>query len=277
MDIYAEVTARIIEQMEKGNIPWRKPFISGTHGAISFETGKPYSLLNQMMLGKPGEYLTFKQIQKHGGKVRKGEKAQIIVFWKWLEKPSEDDPETLVHIPFLQYFNVFHNDQTEGIKPRHTQPLPNVARPDQTADAIISDYLSRSGVTMKHETSDRAYYQPSTDSITLPLMAQFKSTAEYYSTVFHELSHSSGHESRLNRISHAAFFGSSDYSREELTAEIASSALVNHCGLETPESFQNNTAYVQSWLKVLQGDKRFIVSAAGAADKAVHMILGQCS
>lgn len=130
---------------------------------------------------------------------------------------------------------------------------------------------------MKNEAIDRAYYQPSTDSITLPLMAQFKSTAEYYSVLFHELSHSTGHESRLNRISRTTFFGSSDYSREELTAEIASSALVNHCGLETPESFQNNTAYVQSWLKVLQGDKRFIVSAAGAADKAVQMILGHCS
>ena len=274
-DLYQAITDRIIKELETGVIPWCKPWISGTQGAISYETGKPYSLLNQMMLGKPGEYLTFAQIQKQGGKVKKGEKAQMVVFWKWIEKESAENPEEVETFPILKYFNVFHIDQTEGIKPRHSKHLPDTAAADQTADAIIADYLTRSGVTVKHETSDRAYYQPSTDSVTLPIMAQFKNTAEYYSTAFHELTHSTGHESRLNRISRAAFFGSSEYSREELTAEIGASALVNHCGLETPESFRNNAAYVQSWLRVLQGDKRFIVAAAGAAEKAVKLVLGE--
>lgn len=100
------------------------------------------------------------------------------------------------------------------------------------------------------------------------------STAEYYSTVFHELAHSSGHPSRLNRLNNAAFFGNDEYSKEELCAEIAAAALVNHVGLETSNSLRNNVAYIQNWLRVLKDDKKFIISAAGKAEKAVNLILG---
>ena len=100
-------------------------------------------------------------------------------------------------------------------------------------------------------------------------------TAEYYSTAFHEMTHSTGHTSRLNRLDKTAFFGSEAYSKEELIAEIGAATLVNHAGLETPDSFRNNAAYIQNWLSVLQNDKRFIVSAAGKAEKAVNMILGE--
>ena len=104
---------------------------------------------------------------------------------------------------------------------------------------------------------------------------QFVSTAEYYSTAFHEVVHSTGHQSRLNRLNSAAFFGTEEYSKEELVAEIGASALVNHVGLETSTSFRNNAAYIQNWLSVLKDDKRFIVSAAGKAEKAVNLILNQ--
>lgn len=107
------------------------------------------------------------------------------------------------------------------------------------------------------------------------ILNQFINTAEYYSTVFHELTHSTGHEKRLNRLNRAAFFGTDDYGKEELVAEIGAATLVNHVGLETPASFRNNTAYVQNWLKVLKNDKRFIVSAAVKAEKAVNLILNQ--
>ena len=126
-----------------------------------------------------------------------------------------------------------------------------------------------------HEEGDRAFYRPATDSITLPHMAQFTATAEYYSTAFHELTHSTGHESRLNRLEKTAFFGTEAYSKEELIAEIGAATLVNYAGLETSNSFRNSAAYVQNWLKVLSDDKRFIVSAAGKAEKAVALILGQ--
>ena len=272
MDIYKEVTDRIIAELEKGIIPWEKPWIANGN-CISHATGKAYSLLNQMLLGRPGEYVTFKQVQQEGGKVKKGEKASIVVFWKWIE---EKDPETeeVKQIPFLRYYNVFHIDQCEGLKARHTNAMPNTASADQTADAIITAYCEREGVKLIHEEGDRAFYRPATDCITLPHMAQFTATAEYYSTAFHELTHSTGHASRLNHLEKVAFFGTEAYSKEELVAEIGASALVNHAGLETSRSLRNSVAYIQNWLTVLKNDKRFIVSASGKAEKAVNLILG---
>ena len=152
--------------------------------------------------------------------------------------------------------------------------LPDCVAADQKAESIICDYLKTSGVKLEHMEGDRAFYRPSDDSITLPLLAQFKETAEYYSTAFHELIHSTGHSKRLNRIAGTAYFGSEAYSKEELVAEIGASALVNAAGLETAASFRNNAAYVQNWLTVLKSDKRFIVNAAGKAEKAVALILG---
>lgn len=272
MDIYAEITSRIIEQMEQGIIPWQKPWYNSGN-AISHSTGKPYSLLNQMLLGKPGEYVTFKQCQQEGGKVRKGEKASMVVFWKRVEQEDEETGE-IKSILFLRYYNVFHIDQCEGLTAKHIQPLPDVVNPNQTADKIISAYCIREGVQVQHQDGNRAFYRPSVDSITLPNMAQFIETAEYYSTAFHELVHSTGHSKRLNRIDSTAYFGSEAYSKEELVAEIGAAALVNHAGLETSASFRNNAAYIQNWLTVLKNDKRFIVSASGKAEKAVNLILG---
>ena len=273
MDIYAEITNRIMEQMENGVIPWRKPWVAAG-SAISHATGKSYSLLNQMLLGRPGEYLTFKQVQAEGGKVRKGAKAQMVVFWKWITV-TDDETQEEKEVPILRYYNVFHIDQCEGLKAKHMPELPNTANAHEIAEQIINSYTQREGVAHHQSEGDRAFYRPSSDSITVPHMAQFTATAEYYSTVFHEMVHSTGHAKRLNRIDKTAFFGSEAYSKEELIAEIGASALVNHVGLETEASFRNNTAYVQNWLTVLQNDKRFIVSAAGKAEKAVHMILGE--
>lgn len=240
MDIYAEITNRMIAEMEQGIIPWRKPWMAAGR-AISHTTGKAYSLLNQMLLGRPGEYLTFNQCQQEGGHIRKGEKARIVVFWKWLEKKDEETEE-VTQVPYLRYYNVFHIDQCEG-------------------------------VAIEHRAGDSAFYQPATDRIVLPLLAQFAETAEYYGTAFHEMVHSTGHAKRLARLDTTANFGGEEYSKEELIAEIGSAALVHHAGLETASSFRNSTAYVQNWLQVLKDDKRFIVSAAGKADKAVNYIL----
>ena len=272
MDIYAEITNRIISEMETGIIPWQKPWVA-SGGCVSYATGKPYSLLNQMLLGRPGEYATYQQVQAAGGYVRRGEKAHMVVFWKFLQKEDEETGE-VKEIPFLRYYNVFHIDQCEGLKAKHSKPLPQSAEADQKAEAIICGYLKSSGVRMTHQQGDRAFYRPSDDTITLPLLAQFHEASEYYSTAFHELIHSTGHSKRLNRLDKTAFFGSEAYSKEELIAEIGASALVNLAGLETAASFRNNAAYVQNWLQVLKSDKRFIVSASGKAEKAVALILG---
>lgn len=270
-DIYKTITDRIIAALEQGDIPWNRPWVAAG-AAVKHASGEPYSLLNQLLLNRPGEYLTFKQIQQEGGKVRKGEKASMVVFWKWVEK-KEEDSEEIKKIPFLKYYNVFHVDQCEGIKPKHTAENPNVVEADANAENLIAEYVARTGLSVVHEQGDKAYYSPARDVVVLPKAEQFKSTAEYYSTAFHELVHSTGHESRLNRIAHVAAFGSEDYSKEELVAEIGSATLVNHVGLETDGSFRNSAAYVQNWLKVLKNDKRLIVSAAGKAEKAVNFIL----
>ena len=275
MDIYAAVTDRIIAQMEQGVFPWQKPWVSNGK-AVSHATGKPYSLLNQMLLERPGEYLTFKQCQEAGGKVKRGEKASMVVFWKWIEQEDSETGE-IKEVPFLRYYNVFHIDQCEGIAARYTTEAtsPDGASTVEAAQHIIYEYISREGVKLSHSEGDRAFYRPSTDEIVLPTRKQFVSTAEYYSTVFHEIVHSSGHPSRLNRLDKVAAFGSDVYSKEELVAEIGAAALVNHVGLETSTSLRNNAAYIQNWLQVLKGDKRFIVSAAGKAEKAVNLILNQ--
>lgn len=253
-DIYAAVTDRIVQQLEKGVVPWRKPWTGVRSGAISGATGKPYSLLNQMLLAKDGEWYTWNQIQALGGKVRKGEKSSMVVFWK--QTPVKDeDPATGEQIermiPVLKYFNVFHIDQLDGIEAKTIDPETIDPATDTAADAIIAGYLQRSGVELEHRKGDEAFYSPSVDRVVLPLREQFPSMAEYYSTAFHELTHSTGHSSRLDRISRRAFFGNEDYSREELVAEIGAAALLNHCGIETADSFKNSAAYIQSWLRAL--------------------------
>ena len=273
MDIYATITDRMIAEMEQGIIPWKKPWMASGL-AVSHTTGKPYSLLNQMLLGRAGEYLTFKQVQTEGGYVRKGEKSSIVCFWKFIEQEDEETGE-IKQVPFLRYYNVFHVDQCEGIRAKYVRELTESASPDETAESLISGYIAREGVTLEHQEGNRAYYQPSTDTVVLPLMKQFAESSEYYSTAFHELTHSTGHMKRLARIDSPAAFGSESYSKEELIAELGASALVHHCKLETPSSFRNNTAYIQNWLQVLKNDKRFIVSAAGKAEKAVNLILGE--
>ena len=276
-DIYSAITDRIIVALEEGNIPWNKPWTGGNSGCISYSTGRPYSLLNHLLLGgQSGEYITFKQATLAGGHIRKGEKSKYVVFWKPYEKVDEETGEITQHF-YLRYYNVFHLDQVEGISPRwavSVRPETDL-EPDAAADAIIRDYKDRSGITLQITESDRAYYQPSTDTVVVPQLSQYQKQEEFYSTLFHELAHSTGHHSRLNRISDVAAFGSHEYSKEELCAELGAAFLVNHCGLESESSFRNSAGYIQGWLKALKNDIHLIVSAAGAAEKAVNLILNK--
>ena len=272
MDIYAAVTERIIEQMEQGIIPWQKPWISNSK-AISHATGKPYSLLNQLMLGRPGEYLTFKQCQEAGGKVKKGEKASMVVFWKWIEQEDEETHEKK-EVPFLRYYNVFHIDQCEGIKPKFDKELKVYDNdPIEAAENIVKTYFDREACTLNVYQSAQAFYSPSTDSVTVPQMSQYEVKEEYYSTLFHEMIHSTGHESRLARIVKVAAFGSEDYSKEELVAEMGAAMLVSTAGIECEKAFRNSVGYLQGWLKALSNDNKLIVLAAGKAEAAVKYIL----
>ena len=219
--------------------------------------------------GRGGEYVTFQQAQKEGGRVKKGEKSSMVVFWKWQTVEDEDTGEEK-DVPFLRYFNVFHIAQCDGIAPKFRASEPQIITPaaaNDAAEAVIHDYIAASGVKLISRESSEAFYRPSTDTVVLPLIKQFGDTAEYYSTAFHELTHSTGHPKRLNRITETARFGSASYSREELCAELGASFLLNRLSIETPGSFRNNAAYINHWLGVLKEDKRLLVSAAGQADK----------
>lgn len=277
MDIYAEVTERIIQQIEQGEIPWEKPWV-GNDSIISHATGKAYSLLNQILLGKPGEYATFKQVQDEGGHVKKGAKSKPVVFWKILEKENEDGE--IESIPYLKYSRVFHLDDCEGVKPKYSkEELLHDNQQIENAQKVLDDYIQREGISFEHSDNGGAYYRPSTDSIHLPLMKRFVGSAEYYNTAFHECVHSTGHFKRLNRsgIMEVAMFGSMEYSKEELIAEIGACSLVHTLGFETKNTFRNNAAYMQNWLKALKGDKRMLIVASSAANKAVDFILGKKS
>ena len=276
MDIFATVTDRIISALEHGTIPWHKPW-TGNSGCISYSTGKPYSLLNHILLGGiSGEYITFKQCSLAGGYIRKGEKSKFVVFWKPYTKENPDTGEEETHF-ILRYYNVFHLDQCEGVSPKWAVSVRSGSdlKPDAAADAIIQDYKDRSGITLRITESDRAYYQPSTDTVVVPQLSQYQKQEEFYSTLFHELTHSTGHQSRLNRITDIAAFGSEQYSREELCAELGSAFILNRCGLETTDSFRNSAGYIQGWSKALKDNKRLIVSAAGQAERAVNLILNR--
>ena len=278
--VYEMVTERIIEQLKNGIIPWEKPWTGIKSGAYNRISKKSYSLLNQMLLKHDGEYATFKQWQDLGGHVRKGEKSEIVVFWKIqsVETENEDGTKEVKQIPLLRYFNVFHISQVDGVEPLQADDIKEI-EPIEHADSILHDYWTREGITVEHVASDKAYYSPALDIIHLPLFEQFKEANEYYSTAFHESVHSTMKESRCNRAEERkdklVAFGSGEYSKEELVAELGSASLMNIIGIETKRSFRNSSAYIQNWLSVLQNDVKFIVSASSKAEKAVKYILNE--
>lgn len=267
-NVYEIVTNRIIEQLEKGVIPWEKPWTGIRSEAYNRITKRSYSLLNQMLLKYDGEYATFKQWQELGGHVRKDEKSEIVVFWKMLpvEEENKEGEKVKKTIPLLRYYNVFHISQVEDIEPLPKEELKEI-EPIEEVEKILIDYVTREGIKLEHTASNEAYYRPSTDTIHLPLMEQFKNITEYYGTFAHEAIHSTMTTSRCNRKEDNKLVA------EELVAEIGRANILNILGIETNHSFRNTTAYIQSWLQVLKNDVKFIVSASSKAEKATKYIL----
>ena len=283
-NIYQIVTDRICEQLNKGIIPWNRPWTGVADGAISYTTRKPYSLLNQMLLGEDGEYITFNEVAKLGGKVKKDAKSQMVVFFKRYIKeesginPDTGEEENKEKISFaLRYYNVFNIKDCEGI-PAKTREEKRLFTEDKTGEEVISEYINReasNGFKFENIKGNRAYYSPSLDKVVLPLKEQFEREGEYYSTAFHEIAHSTLKECRCNRKQkETVHFGDEDYSKEELVAEITSANICSVTGIETASTFQNSVAYIQSWLRALQNDTKMIVFASSQAEKATRYILG---
>lgn len=286
--IYTMITERIMKELEQGIIPWQKPWSGCKGGAYNYKSGKTYCLMNQFILKHRDGYLTFNQCKAMGGKVKKGAKAEVV--FEWIVKsyqakdgngnPAVDDngnPVLKKHIS-LTYDRVFWIGDCENLPARKQGEEKEALEPIEAAEDIIFDYVKRSGVKYYSEASDRAYYSPTRDTVVVPDITQYEIVEEYYSTAFHELTHSTGHKSRLDRFgvgSGAAAFGSETYSKEELVAEIGAATLVNIAGIESEKSFRNSAAYIQNWLKRLQDDPKLIVSASARAEKAVDLILGK--
>ena len=284
-NVYQMVTDRVIEQMHKGIIPWQKPWHGNAAGAINYVTRKPYSFLNQLLLGRDGEWLTWKQIKDCGGKLNKGAKAGKVVFYSPFkvteEKVKADGTKEVEEriIPILKYYPVFHIDDCMGIESKLEDTPVTDAHPIETAEVIVNGYITGADApTFHNETpSDRAYYAPLTDTVVVPMINQYTVTEKYYSTTFHELTHSTMKESRCNRkeAQGLAAFGSNDYSREELVAEMGAAMLCSVAGLDNKKAFNNSVAYLQGWLNVLAGDNKMIVWAASRAEKAARYIMGE--
>ncbi len=275
VNVYQSVTNRIIEQLENGIIPWHKPWSGVASGAFNRVSKKPYSLLNQMLLEHDGEYATFKQWSELGGKIKKGAKSEIVVFWKIVSVTEEEDgKEIKKSIPLLKYYRVFHVSDVEGVEPLTVDKVEH--EPIVEAEKIKQDYMERENIEIREAITNEAYYSPIADYINVPCKEQYSDIAEFYSTLFHEMVHSTGHKTRLSRLDpmmKLAAFGSEDYSKEELIAECGSAMLMNHIGIESEKTIKNSAAYIQSWIRVLKNDNKFIVSAAGKAEKAVRYIL----
>lgn len=277
-NVYQMVTDRIIAELEKGSIPWKRPWTGVNTGAYNRISNKPYSLLNQILLGRDGEWATFKQWTDLGGHIRKGEKSSFVVFWKI--QPYEDinaDGEKVVkQIPLLRYYNVFHISQVDGVEPKSKPELKEV-EPIEAAETIKESYKEREHIRIIETIANGAGYDPVMDYIQVPCRKQYTDANEFYSTLFHEMVHSTGHKTRLDRLTSEdnLHFGSETYSKEELCAELGSAMLLNQIGIETPQTFKNSAGYIQGWLQRLRNDNKFIVSAASKAEKAVNFILGE--
>lgn len=286
-DVYDIINGQITALIESGFLPWEMGWSKlGGHLAVSHTTGKQYSLLNQIMIAiaeggnelSHGEYLTFKQAIAEGGKVKAGEKGKIITFWAFVEKKVKEEDENGKEVekvkkyPMLRYYYVFEVGQCEGIKRKYPNDTKTFANdPIEEADKVIDAYYQREGIKLDICASNEAYYSPSEDKVVCPLREQFENVGEYYSTLFHETTHSTGAPSRLNRDK-ANKFGDEKYSKEELVAEMGAAYSLGRLGIENDYTKKNSAAYLQGWLQALKNDKNLFVGACSRAEEAVNFI-----
>lgn len=275
--VYEIVTSQIIEALEEGTVAWQRGWVNSDHKNLASK--KAYRGINPFLLNiatikngyKSTFWATYKQIKKLGGQVKKGEKSSVVTFFSWIVKKDKDGNEDA--FPMLRYYRVFNSEQADfpdGFELPDIDALPDNFDPIAEADYLIEHMPNKPEI--KH-AGNRAFYSPRDDSVTMPSRESFMTTEDYYSVLFHELGHSTGHTTRLNRhqgTSHA--FGSKDYSKEELVAEMTAAMICGILGIE--QLIDNSAAYISSWLKALKDDKMMVIQAAGLAQKAADYIQG---
>lgn len=282
IDLYETITQKVIEMLEAGVVPWR----SGVLGlkAAGYPknlcTGKPYRGVNVFLLAfmayakgyESAYWLTFQQANQRGGRVKRGEKSSLVVFWKPLETTDRQTGE-VKKISVLRYYNVFNANQCEGVEvPDAPNYTPSEFAPIEAAETIVKEYSDGPKVVLG---GAKAFYTPETDTVKLPEPTRFESTEQFYATMFHELSHSTGHSKRLDRglDTKLAAFGSADYGREELVAEMSAAFLCGAARID-PAVIKNQAAYVSGWLGAIKKDKRLIIVAGGQAQRSADWVLG---
>ncbi len=280
-DVYTIITECIIRLLEAGTNPWRRAWSAGD-APQNLMSRKAYRGVNRLLLQSSEHaspyWLTFNQVQELGGRVKKGAKSEVVVFYKLRETEGADGEETSTRrsaAPLLRYYRVFNVEDAEGLESHipTKEVLPFV--PVERAQAIINRMPHRP--TIEH-VEQRAVYYPTRDVVNLPRPETFDPQEEYYSTAFHELTHATGHAGRLSRPEitgeqEGVSFASESYSCEELVAEIGSAFLCQEAGIES--TLENSAAYLQGWMKRLKDDPRLIVTAASQAQKAADYILGR--
>lgn len=279
---YEIVAQQIIGQLENNVAPWRKEWVASGYTPLSLSSKKQYNGINHWLLSFSAMgngytspwWGTFKQIKEMGGSVTKGSKGTPVVLWKQFDTQDADGNDKKAVI--MRYFTVFNAEQADW-----ENGAPAFDAPQQrdgveviaNAQKVLDDYFARENVALAFG-GDRAFYSPSRDAIQLPTQQSFTSDQSFYATAFHEMGHSTGHKSRLNRdgVVENHYFGSELYSEEELVAEFTSAFLSSETGV-LPETLDNSTAYIKSWLKVLKNDPKMLVKAVGRAQKATTYIL----
>jgi antirestriction protein ArdC len=273
---YEIVTETIIKQLESGVAPWRKPWRTRT--PVNLVSKKEYRGINIFLLAFQGHgsryWLTYRQALSLGGNVKKGERGSKVVFWKIDEyrKQNGTTGEIENHKSvLLRYYTLFNAEQCEEID--SPDPVPEIC-PIEQCESIVHSMSNAPAL----EQEAQACYRPLIDTVGMPARSAFHSSEEYYSTLFHELTHSTGHASRVARdgIMNHNPFGSEDYSKEELVAEMGAAMLCGIAGIES-QTLGNSAAYVQSWINRLKSDSRLVVSAAAQAQKAADYILGKAA
>lgn len=280
-NVYDVITARILAALEKGTVPWHQPWTS--QPPTNLVSKKPYRGVNVFVLGcscygSPW-WATYRQVQVLGGHVCRGERGSPVCFWKWIDKTEDDAPDDEARdhlqpqqIPLLRYYTVFNAEQCRGIS-RHLPPAPSTpAEPITAAEQIVGEMPNPPRI--QHRSMQAAYHPP-LDLVTIPALADFEEAEAYYTTLFHELAHSTGHSKRLNRptLADACPFGTTNYSKEELTAEMAAAFLCGHAGIEN-RTIDSSASYIANWWNRLSQDRKLFIRAASAAQKAADFILG---
>jgi len=278
-DVYAEVTAKMIDALESGMVPWKRPWTSmGAHRNLI--TGREYRGINVFLTAlsaMKGGYayplwVTMKQANRLGGRVRAGERGTLVVFWEPrvdVRKNAAGEDEEVRRLVFKKYY-CWNVEQVDGLVLPEL-PKPTGAATHDGADALWAGYADKPALL---HGGGAAFYTAGLDAIQLPARASFESTGAYYQVLFHESIHSTGSRSRLNRstLTQAGKFGDANYSQEELVAEMGGAMLLARAGLEP--AYENSAAYLRGWLKALNDDQRLVVMAAQQAEKAARYVLG---